>query len=99
MTTKKLLDKPKTPNDVCENCIGWGESCSPDWYPDYCDPDAGLACSGYEAKAYKVTYEKYNNPEFKDCQFFSTIEEAEAFKERFSKLSHISNIRITTAST
>jgi len=85
------------PNDVCKNCIGWGESCSMDYYPDYCNPNAGIRCAGYEAKAYKVSFIRYNNSDFKDFKFFPTIEEAEAFKDSISKLKHISNVHITPA--
>jgi hypothetical protein len=81
---------------VCKQCSGWGESCSPDWYADYCDPNAGINCPGYELKIeYKITYIKYNNKEMHDSKFAKTIEKAEALKISLEKLTHISDVRIT----
>ena len=81
--------------DACKQCSGWGESCSPDCYPDYCDPNIGTECAGYELKVeYKIRYTTHNNPEMGNCKFCRTLEDAERIKAGLNNLKHVSDVSI-----
>lgn len=43
---------------------------------------------------YKVSYIRYNNEDFKDCQFCLTKQKAKKLVEGLSKLKHLSKFKI-----